>query len=90
MREQASANMLAQPPFDIDDVLRQCATGAGEPPDHELRTAGVVTDICGHFLDADGRELDHPLNRRAITLSLDALRKIPTRVFAAGGLTKAG
>lgn len=60
----------------------------GLPPDasmEELRAAGAVTDICGHFLDADGRELDHPLNRRAITLSLEALRKIPTRVFAAGG-----
>lgn len=51
----------------------------------ELRQAGAVLDVCGHFLDATGQEIDHQLNRRAITVSLEALRKVPTRVFAAGG-----
>lgn len=54
----------------------------------DLRAAGAVTDICGHFLDRNGEALDHPLNRRVITLSLDALRKIPMRVFAAGAAHK--
>lgn len=63
----------------------------GIPPDasmEDLRDAGAVTDICGHFLDEHGVELEYDLNRRAITVSLDALRKIPMRVFAAGGAHK--
>lgn len=55
----------------------------------ELKQAGAVCDICGHFLNADGKAIDHPLNRRAITVSLEALGRIPTRVFAAGGGYKA-
>jgi len=54
----------------------------------DVQAAGAVADICGHFLDETGVELDHPLNRRAITLSLEALRNIPMRVVAAGGAHK--
>jgi DNA-binding transcriptional regulator LsrR (DeoR family) len=64
----------------------------GLPPDttlNELVQSGAVCDVCGHYLNADGKPIDHPINRRAITLSMGALRRIPTLVFASGGLHKA-
>ncbi len=38
---------------------------------------GVVGDVVAHQFDADGRLLDIPANRRAISLDADSLRRIP-------------
>ncbi|HVE49027.1 MAG TPA: sugar-binding transcriptional regulator [Casimicrobiaceae bacterium] len=54
----------------------------------ELQAAGAVCDIIGQFIDSRGRPVDHPLNRRAIALPLDALSATKTVVFAAGGAHK--
>lgn len=54
----------------------------------ELQVAGAVCDIIGQFIDSRGRPIDHPLNRRAIALPLDALSGTKTVVFAAGGAHK--
>ena len=56
-------------------------------PEH-LRAAGAVGDILGQFVNADGRAIDHSINRRAIALSLEALRRIPTVILASGGMNK--
>jgi DNA-binding transcriptional regulator LsrR (DeoR family) len=53
-----------------------------------LRAAGAVCDIIGQFIDADGKPIDHPLNRRAIALPLTELTRVPIVVFAAGGRHK--
>jgi DNA-binding transcriptional regulator LsrR (DeoR family) len=55
----------------------------------ELVAQGAVGDILGQFIDAGGQPIDHPINRRAIALPLDALRKIPTVILASGGSNKA-
>jgi DNA-binding transcriptional regulator LsrR (DeoR family) len=54
-----------------------------------LRRAGAVADILCHFLDRDGRVLDHPVNRRVMALELAQLRKIPRVAIASGGAAKA-
>jgi lsr operon transcriptional repressor len=54
----------------------------------DLHAAGAVGDILGQFVDAEGRAIDHAINRRAIALSLDSLRKIPTVILASGGANK--
>jgi DNA-binding transcriptional regulator LsrR (DeoR family) len=41
--------------------------------------------VLGNWLDAQGRPVDHPLNRRMVALSLDDLARIPTVVLASGG-----
>ncbi|AJY45936.1 sugar-binding transcriptional regulator [Martelella endophytica] len=51
----------------------------------DLAAAGAVGDILGHFIDARGREVDHPLNRTVIGMSLPALEKVPERILAAAG-----
>ena len=53
-----------------------------------LRKAGVVGDVLCHFLDADGREVDHPLRRRIVAVDLDDLREVPRLVVASGGERK--
>ena len=54
-----------------------------------LRTAGAVGDVCGHYLDADGAAVDHPIARRTINPPLADLRAVRQLVLAAGGAHKA-
>jgi DNA-binding transcriptional regulator LsrR (DeoR family) len=53
-----------------------------------LRAAGAVGDLCAHWIDAAGRLVDHPLNRRVIALSPEDLRPIPKVILASGGPDK--
>jgi DNA-binding transcriptional regulator LsrR (DeoR family) len=53
-----------------------------------LRAAGAVGDICGHYLDADGNSVQHPLTARVINPSMKSLLAIPHRILAAGGMAK--
>ena len=50
-----------------------------------LREAGAVGDIAGHYLDADGRPVKHPIVRRVIHTYLSDLKSIGEIVLAAGG-----
>ena len=54
----------------------------------DLVRLGGVGDIIGHILDAEGRLVDHDINRRLVGLTLDDLRAIPDVILAAGGLYK--
>ncbi|MEO6927701.1 MAG: sugar-binding transcriptional regulator [Casimicrobiaceae bacterium] len=76
----------------IGDVTRRSMLVRYALPDDVrlagLRAAGAVCDIIGQFVDAAGRVIDHPLNRRAIAFPLRELASIPTVVFAAGGRHK--
>jgi lsr operon transcriptional repressor len=53
-----------------------------------LEKAGAVGDMLGHFMDADGEAIDHPLNRRTVAITLDDLRKIRRVVLVSGGAKK--
>ncbi|VVD65429.1 transcriptional regulator [Pandoraea aquatica] len=53
-----------------------------------LRDAGATGDICGHYLDADGNAVAHPLVERTINPTLAELRGIPELILAAGGMQK--
>ncbi|WPO98028.1 sugar-binding transcriptional regulator [Pseudomonas sp. HR96] len=50
-----------------------------------LRAAGAVGDLLGRWLDRDGEEVDHPFNRRAISLELTDLARIAKVVLVSGG-----
>jgi DNA-binding transcriptional regulator LsrR (DeoR family) len=54
-----------------------------------LRKTGAVGDICGHYLDVDGRLADHPIAARTVKPHFDDLRRVPELVLAAGGRQKA-
>lgn len=53
-----------------------------------LVDVGAVGDICVHWIDRMGRIVDHPLNRRAVALSPEKLKTIPTVIVASGGRSK--
>ena len=67
----------------LADLFDEVGDLLGRP--HE---AGAVGDLCGYYMNADGQLIDHPLNRRVIGLSPDALRKIKTVILAGGGPDK--
>jgi len=49
---------------------------------------GAVGDILYNFVDARGEIVDHDVNARALSLSLDQLRRIPKRILISGGREK--
>ena len=55
----------------------------------ELISIGVVGDMVAHQFDEYGRWMDIPANRRAISLDVDSLRRIPRVIAVSGGVAKA-
>lgn len=55
----------------------------------ELVEAGAVGDVLGIFLGADGRPIDHPINKRAVGIGIEQLHRMNGVILAAGGLHKA-
>lgn len=53
-----------------------------------LQAAGAVGDLLGTFLDAEGRPVAHPMNRRVMALSLPELAAVPGSILASGGPNK--
>ena len=53
-----------------------------------LVAAGAVGDVLYHFLGADGRPVDHPVNARSISLPLERLARVPRKVLVSGGAEK--
>ncbi|MCU0908949.1 MAG: sugar-binding transcriptional regulator [Rhodobacteraceae bacterium] len=53
-----------------------------------LIEAGAVGDVLYNFIDAGGRLVDHPVNRRAISVDLARLQRTPDRVLISGGAEK--
>jgi DNA-binding transcriptional regulator LsrR (DeoR family) len=55
-----------------------------------LREAGAVGDVLCHFIDSEGRVVDHPVSQRVIAIDLDDLRRVPKIIVASGGRRKIG
>ena len=49
-----------------------------------LQRLGAVGDLLGHFLDSDGRVVDHELNRRSLGVRLDQMRGRQVLAIAGG------
>ena len=54
----------------------------------ELEAAGAVGDILCHFIDAEGRSIDHEVNRRVCAYPAEQLSDIPNIVLVSGGREK--
>ena len=54
-----------------------------------LLDCGMVGDISGRFFDRNGLQIRHEVNGRVIALDLDEFVKVPVRVLAAAGPSKA-
>lgn len=55
---------------------------------NKIKSAGAVGDICAHFYDINGKELDIDINNRIIGAKLSDLKKIKNVVGVASGLIK--
>ncbi len=55
-----------------------------------LKKAGVVGDLLGYLIDAEGNVLDIPENRRVVALHPARLARIQSVIGVAGGVAKAG
>jgi deoxyribonucleoside regulator len=53
-----------------------------------LIEAGAVGDMLYNFYDIHGKLIDHPVNRRIMSIPLAQLRDVPLRVISAGGAEK--
>ena len=53
-----------------------------------LISAGAVGDILYNFVDGEGRIVDHPINKRCVSLSLERFERIRQRVLISGGAEK--
>jgi deoxyribonucleoside regulator len=54
----------------------------------EARTKGATGQLCGRFFDRTGHQVDLALHRRILSLDLDEVSRIPTKVIVAGGAVK--
>jgi DNA-binding transcriptional regulator LsrR (DeoR family) len=50
--------------------------------------AGVVGDLLYNFLDAEGNIVDHPVNGRSISMSIDRLKRLSEKILISGGPEK--
>ena len=50
--------------------------------------AGAVGDVLYNFLDAQGVPIEHPVNDRSISLSMERLKRVPQKVLISGGAEK--
>lgn len=53
-----------------------------------LIEAGAVGDLLFHYFDEAGRIVDHELNRRIMSVSIDLVRQAPLRILTSGGREK--
>jgi DNA-binding transcriptional regulator LsrR (DeoR family) len=75
---------------DIGPRSTSLAAGMISPSElRELIRLGCACDVLCNFLDADGRSVPHPLNRRAMSVDLDSLRGAGHVVIATGGKHRA-
>lgn len=54
----------------------------------KARKAGGVGDVLGRIIDGKGQEVSIPYNEQLLSISLEALKKIPRRVGIGGGPQK--
>ena len=55
----------------------------------KLKQSGAIGDVLGHCFDRNGIFINSDLERRLVSIPIDTLKKIPTRVSVAGGEEKA-
>jgi deoxyribonucleoside regulator len=54
----------------------------------KLVEAGAVGDVLYHFIDEEGRLVDHQVNSRVMAVELARLKRAPERVLVSGGKEK--
>ncbi|MEU6721877.1 sugar-binding transcriptional regulator [Nonomuraea sp. NPDC046802] len=69
-------------------LLLSSGNAVSQADQEELRALGAVGDVCLHFFDAEGRQVDSGFDQRVVGIDVDAFRSVGRRVGVAGGLRK--
>ena len=73
----------------IDTLTTSYRVGyVSEAERQSMIKAGVVGDILYNFVDRNGNIVDHPVNKRSISMPLDRLSRVQNRVLMSGGREK--
>jgi DNA-binding transcriptional regulator LsrR (DeoR family) len=73
----------------ISSITTSYRTGyLAEADRRSLIEAGAVGDVLYNFIDRDGHIIDHEVNYRVISASLDSLRRCKRRILISGGRDK--
>lgn len=84
-----SANRILFGVGDIGPKSTVRQAGVAEPEEiDDYVSRGATAVIIGRFIDADGRAVGGPHDERVVGITLDELKKIPSRVCVAGGAAK--
>ncbi|KIT17454.1 sugar-binding transcriptional regulator [Jannaschia aquimarina] len=59
-----------------------------EPARRSLKEAGAIGDILYNFVDASGALVEHGINERCVSMPLERLQRIPSRILMSGGVEK--
>lgn len=105
LKEQLLAEPVLQRQFALIHSTNHILFGVGEVGDHstvrvsQIATQseidgyvsrGAVSVIIGRFIDASGHPMRGELDDRMVGISLDDLRRVPSRICLAGGRGKIG
>ena len=82
--ERLDLAMVSVGDLDIKSTIIEVGL-VGSDDIRSLEQAGAAGDLCCHWLDALGRVVEHPLNRRAIAPPPSALKQIPCVIVPSGG-----
>jgi len=53
-----------------------------------ITSSGAVGDLLFHFFDINGAIVEHEINDRIVSVDIESLKNIPTKVLASGGADK--
>jgi deoxyribonucleoside regulator len=55
---------------------------------NSLIESGAIGDMLYNFYNAKGELVDHPINRRVMSMPVERLKRVPKRVMISGGIDK--
>lgn len=97
--ENCGLNSIFQMARDVDVAL--LSVGGAEPSstayrvgylsDQERKSitkSGAVGDLLFHFYNSEGEIVEHEINDRIVSVDIESLKNIPTKVLASGGADK--
>jgi DNA-binding transcriptional regulator LsrR (DeoR family) len=85
--KKSDAALVGVGPLDHSVYIERDVLNSGDIAD--LKGCGAVGEICGRFIDAQGRECKSRWRDRVISVELDVLRKIPQVIGVAAGPDRA-
>jgi deoxyribonucleoside regulator len=97
--ERCGLNEIMRRSENMDMVLLSVGTMAAdstsfrfgflsEEERQSIINAGAIGDLLYNFYDKNGQLVDHPINRRVMSMPVERMKRVPKRVMISGGSEK--